>query len=144
MTRLRQAKIDGIAATIAPLTVDDPTGDGDILVLGWGSTYGPVAAAVRLARIAGAKVAQAHLRHLNPFPANTGDVLRRYRRVIVPEMNLGQLALLLRARYLVDVQSHTAVRGLPFQASELADVIADAARDVVPDRLPESMKELAK
>jgi 2-oxoglutarate ferredoxin oxidoreductase subunit alpha len=140
MTRLRQAKIDGIADSIAPLRVDDPTDDADVLVLGWGSTYGPIAAGVRLARIAGAKVAQAHLRHLNPFPANTGDVLRGYRRVIVPEMNLGQLALLLRAKYLVDIQSYTAVRGLPFQASELADVIADAARVSV----PESLKEMAK
>ncbi|GAA6524926.1 2-oxoacid:acceptor oxidoreductase subunit alpha [Intrasporangium sp. DVR] len=140
MTRLRQAKIDGIADSIPPLLVDDPTGDAELLVLGWGSTYGPIAAGVRLARAIGTPVAHAHLRHLNPFPANTGEVLRRYRRVIVPEMNLGQLAMLLRATYLVDIQSHTAVRGLPFQASEIADVIAQAARTSV----PESMKEMAK
>jgi 2-oxoglutarate ferredoxin oxidoreductase subunit alpha len=71
-------------------------------------------------------VAQAHPRHLNPYPANTGEVLRRYERVIGPEMNLGQLAMLLRAKYLVDIESHTSVRGLPFQAGELADVIATA------------------
>ena len=76
-----------------------------MLVLGWGSTYGPIAAAARSVRNAGAAVAQAHLRHLNPFPANTGEVLRRYDRVLVPEMNLGQLALLLRAKYLVDVHA---------------------------------------
>jgi 2-oxoglutarate ferredoxin oxidoreductase subunit alpha len=130
MTRLRRAKIDGIADTIAPLEVEDPTGDAQVLVLGWGSTYGPIAAAVRLARNTGTRVAQAHLRHLNPFPANTGEVLRRYERVIVPEMNLGQLALLLRATYLVDVESHTAVRGLPFPATELADVITTAVAAV--------------
>ncbi len=126
MTRLRQAKIDGIADTIPELAVDDPSGDADVLVLGWGSTYGPIAAAVRRARSRGGRVAQAHLRHLNPFPANTGEVLRAYEHVIVPEMNLGQLALLLRAKYLVDIESHTSVRGLPFQAGELADVIATA------------------
>ena len=116
MVRLRQAKVDGIADTIPPLEVDDPTGDAEVLVLGWGSTYGPIAAAARLVRSTGTPVAQAHLRHLNPFPANTGEVLRRYRRVLVPEMNLGQLALLLRAKYLVDVQGYNQVRGLPFTA----------------------------
>jgi 2-oxoglutarate ferredoxin oxidoreductase subunit alpha len=105
------------------MQVDDPTGDARVLVLGWGSTYGPIAAATRLVRATGAKVARAHLRHLNPFPADLGEVLRRYDRVVLPEMNLGQLALLLRGRYLVDVRSHTAVRGLPFQAGELAQVI---------------------
>lgn len=121
MTRLRQAKVDGIE--VPPLEVDDPTGDARVLVLGWGSTYGPVAAGVRAVRNAGHAVARAHLRHLNPFPPDLGDVLRRYDRVVVPEMNLGQLALLLRGRYLVDVRSHTSVRGLPFTTVELADVI---------------------
>jgi len=130
MTRLRQAKIDGIADTIPDLQVDDPTGDAEVLVLGWGSTYGPIAAAARLVRNTGTPVARAHLRHLNPFPANTGQVLRRYRRVVVPEMNLGQLSLLLRAKYLVDVQSHTQVRGLPFTATNLADVLHQAAGQV--------------
>ena len=122
MTRLRAAKIDGIAATVDPLEVEDPDGDAEVLVLGWGSTYGPIAAAARSLRAQGRPVAQAHLRHLNPFPTNTGDVLTRYRHVIVPEMNLGQLSMLLRARYLVDVQSHTSVRGLPFSAADLEDV----------------------
>ncbi|MEO7069199.1 MAG: 2-oxoacid:acceptor oxidoreductase subunit alpha, partial [Nostocoides sp.] len=109
MTRLRAAKIAGIAKTIAPLAVDDPSGEAEVLVLGWGSTYGPIAAAVRAVRNTGAKVASAHLRHLNPLPANTGDVLRAYQRVVVPEMNTGQLAFLLRAAYLVDIHSHTSV-----------------------------------
>ena len=129
MTRLRAGKVEGIASTIGDLEVDDPSGDADVLVLGWGSTYGPIAAAVRSVRNTGAKVARAHLRHLNPFPANTGDVLRRYRTVLVPEMNMGQLALLLRGRYLVDVQSFTQVRGLPFTTIELADAIV-AAQEV--------------
>jgi 2-oxoglutarate/2-oxoacid ferredoxin oxidoreductase subunit alpha len=121
MVRLRQAKIDRIADTIAPLQVDDPRGRARVLVLGWGSTYGPIAAAIRLVRGTGVEIAQAHLRHLNPFPSNLGDVLRSYDRVVVPEMNLGQLALLLRARYLVDVQSISSVRGLPFSAAHLAE-----------------------
>ena len=129
MTRLRAGKVQGIAATIGDLEVDDPSGEAEILVLGWGSTYGPIAAAVRSVRNTGAKVARAHLRHLNPFPANTGDVLRGYRRVLVPEMNMGQLAMLLRARYLVDVQSFTQVRGLPFTTVELADAIVGVAQE---------------
>jgi 2-oxoglutarate ferredoxin oxidoreductase subunit alpha len=129
MTRLRAGKVERIAESIGDLEVDDPSGDADVLVLGWGSTYGPIAAAVRSVRNTGAKVAQAHLRHLNPFPANTGEVLRRYDRVLVPEMNMGQLALLLRAKYLVDVHSFTQVRGLPFTTVELADAIVSLLED---------------
>lgn len=128
MTRLRAAKVEGIAATTGNLEVDDPSGEAEVLVLGWGSTYGPIAAAVRSVRNTGAKVARAHLRNLNPFPANTGEVLRGYRTVLVPEMNMGQLALLLRGKYLVDVQSLTQVRGLPFTTVELADAIAALAQ----------------
>jgi 2-oxoglutarate/2-oxoacid ferredoxin oxidoreductase subunit alpha len=125
MVRLRQAKIDGIAADIPPLEVDDPDGDAKVLVLGWGSTYGSIGAAVRRVRVAGGSVAQAHLRHLSPFPANLGEVLSSYDKVLVPEINLGQLALLLRGRYLADVISYNRVRGLPFRAAELAGVIED-------------------
>jgi 2-oxoglutarate/2-oxoacid ferredoxin oxidoreductase subunit alpha len=125
MVRLRQAKIDGIAADIGPLTVDDPDGDARVLVLGWGSTFGSIGAAARRVRLAGGKVAQAHLRHLSPFPANLGDVLAAYDKVLVPEINLGQLAMLLRARFLTDVISYNRVRGLPFRAAELAAVIQD-------------------
>jgi 2-oxoglutarate/2-oxoacid ferredoxin oxidoreductase subunit alpha len=125
MVRLRQAKIDGIAADIGPLVVDDPDGQAKVLVLGWGSTYGSIGAAVRRIRVAGGSVAQAHLRHLSPFPANLGDVLSAYDKVLVPEINLGQLALLLRGRFLVDVISYNRVRGLPFRAAELAEVIQD-------------------
>ncbi len=125
MVRLRQAKIDGIAADLPPLEVDDPDGAARVLVLGWGSTFGSIGAATRRARKAGHSVAQAHLRHLNPFPPNLADVLRRYDKVLVPEINLGQLALLLRGRFLVDVISYNQVRGLPFRAAELAGVIED-------------------
>jgi 2-oxoglutarate ferredoxin oxidoreductase subunit alpha len=122
MVRTRQAKIDGIAASIPRLEVDDPSG-AEVLVLGWGSTYGPIGAAVRELRNAGHQVAQAHLRHLNPFPSNLGEVLARYDKVVVPEMNLGQLGMLLRAKFLVDVISVTQIRGMPFRASELAEML---------------------
>jgi 2-oxoglutarate ferredoxin oxidoreductase subunit alpha len=125
MVRLRQAKIDGIAGDIPPLSVDDPTGQAKVLVLGWGSTYGAITAAVRRVRKAGGEIAQTHLRHLNPFPANIAEVLRSYDKVVVPEINLGQLALLLRGKFLVDVISYNRVRGLPFKAEELAGVIQD-------------------
>ncbi len=130
MVRLRPAKIDGIAADIPPLEVDDPDGDARVLVLGWGSTYGSIGAAARRVRLAGGSVAQAHLRHLSPFPANLGDVLLGYDKVLVPEINLGQLALLLRGRYLTDVISYNRVRGLPFRAAELAGVIQDVIANV--------------
>jgi 2-oxoglutarate ferredoxin oxidoreductase subunit alpha len=130
MVRLRQAKIDGIAADIGPLQVDDPDGKARVLALGWGSTFGSIGAAVRRVRVAGGSVAQAHLRHLSPFPANLGDVLGSYDRVLVPEINLGQLALLLRGRFLVDVISYNRVRGLPFRAAELAEVIQDVISNV--------------
>jgi 2-oxoglutarate ferredoxin oxidoreductase subunit alpha len=123
MTRLRARKIEGIAADIPELEVDDETGDAELLVIGWGSTYGPIGAAVRRAHERGVKVARAHLHHLNPFPRNTEEVVKRYPKVVVPEMNLGQLALLLRAEFLVDVVSYTKVRGRPLTAAELEEAI---------------------
>jgi 2-oxoglutarate ferredoxin oxidoreductase subunit alpha len=127
MVRTRQAKIDGIK--VPDVEVDDPGGESRTLVLGWGSTYGPITAAVRRIRRGGGTIAQAHLRHLNPFPANLGEVLRAYERVIVPEMNLGQLAHLLRAKYLVEALSYTQVTGLPFKAEQLARAIAELGAD---------------
>ena len=123
MVRTRQAKVDGIARSIPPLEVDDPSGEARVLALGWGSTYGPIGAAARRVRRAGYPVAQAHLRHLNPFPANLGEVLARYDRVVIPEMNLGQLAQLVRSRFLVDAISFTQVRGMPFLSTELGDML---------------------
>ncbi len=125
MVRARQAKVDAVAATIPPLAVDDPTGDAEVLVLGWGSTHGPIGAACGIIRAEGGRVARAHLRHIHPFPANTGEVLRRYERVLIPEMNLGQLNLLIRGKYLVDTTGYNQVRGLPFRATDLADKIRE-------------------
>ncbi len=130
MVRLRQAKVNGVASGLGPLEVDDPDGQAKVLVLGWGSTFGSIGAAVRRVRLAGGSVAQAHLRHLSPFPANLGDVLASYDKVLVPEINLGQLALVLRGRYLTDVISYNRVRGLPFRAAELAGVIQDVIENV--------------
>ncbi|WP_203337244.1 2-oxoacid:acceptor oxidoreductase subunit alpha [Nocardioides limicola] len=129
MVRTRQAKIDRIADSLPPLEVDDPSGQAKVLVIGWGSTYGPIGAGCRRVRKAGFHVAQAHLRHLNPFPKDLGDVLRRYDKVLVPEMNLGQLSLLLRAKYLVDAIGYNEVRGLPLKAAVLAEVIGGLVAD---------------
>ena len=123
MVRLRAAKIDGIARDIPPVEVDDEAGDAELLVLGWGSTYGAIVAAVRRARARGHRVAHAHLVHLHPFPENLGEVLARYRRVLVPEMNLGQLSRLVRAEYLVDARSLSKVQGVPFRAREIEAAI---------------------
>ena len=122
MVRLRAQKVAGIAADIPELHVDDPDG-ASLLVLGWGGTYGPITAAVRRVRNGGGKVAQAHLTHLNPFPRNTGDILGAYDRVLVPEMNLGQLLKLVRAEFLVDAVGYNRVRGIPLRASELAEAM---------------------
>jgi 2-oxoglutarate/2-oxoacid ferredoxin oxidoreductase subunit alpha len=141
MVRTRQAKVDAIAKSLPPTEIDDPgheTGQGArTLVVGWGSTYGPIGAAVRRVRRDGLKVAQVHLRHLNPLPGDLGDILHHYDRVVVPEMNLGQLALLLRAKYLVDARSHTQVSGMPFKAAALADVLRGHLADVDADGFPE-------
>ena len=125
MVRTRQAKVDRIADSLPPLVVDDPSGEAKVLVLGWGSTYGPIGAGVRRVRKAGFNVAQVHLRHLNPFPKDLGEILARYDKVLVPEMNLGQLSMLLRARYLVDAIGYNHVRGLPLKAAELAGAIGE-------------------
>jgi 2-oxoglutarate ferredoxin oxidoreductase subunit alpha len=100
--------------------------DASLLVIGWGSTWGAIGTAVERVRAAGHKVARAHLMHLNPFPANLGEVLRSYDKVLVPEMNLGQLSRLLRAEYLVDAQSITKIMGQPFTAAELVEHIKGA------------------
>jgi 2-oxoglutarate ferredoxin oxidoreductase subunit alpha len=124
MTRLRAAKVAGIDRDIPPVEVDTDEG-AEVLVLGWGSTYGSIAAAVRRVRARGLKVAQAHLVHLNPFPRNLGEVVGRYREVLVPEMNLGQLSLLIRGRYLVDAKSVNKVKGLPFKAAEIEEALLE-------------------
>jgi len=120
MTQLRAQKVAGIRVGDQP--VDHQEG-ADVLVLSWGGTFGPVHAGVRRVRAGGGKVAHAHLRWLNPFPANLGDVLRSYERILIPEMNLGQLLQLVRARYLVDAVGYNRVTGKPFKAGDVADAV---------------------
>jgi 2-oxoglutarate ferredoxin oxidoreductase subunit alpha len=126
MTQLRNEKVANIANDIPDLQVYGPA-SGDLLILGWGSTYGAIRSAVERLQGAGLKVAHAHLRHLNPFPRNTGDALGSFHKVLIPEVNLGQLRLLIRGRYLVDAIGLNRVRGKPFRISE----IEEAARVVL-------------
>jgi 2-oxoglutarate ferredoxin oxidoreductase subunit alpha len=127
------AKVAGIGADIPLVSVDDPAalddaasdGPTEVLVLGWGSTYGAIQAAARRVRARGQAVAHAHLRHLNPFPPNLGEVLRAYPKVLVPEMNLGQLIKLVRAEFLVDAKGLNKVMGQPFRAAEIERAILD-------------------
>lgn len=120
MINLRQAKVDGIADSLPPQKVSGPD-SGRLLVVSWGGTYGAVSTAVAEAQARGRSVAHVHLRYLNPLPKNLGEILRRFERVLVPELNLGQLRLLLRAKYLVDVQGYNKVKGQPFLVTELAE-----------------------
>ncbi|SIR30511.1 2-oxoacid:acceptor oxidoreductase subunit alpha [Micromonospora avicenniae] len=127
MVRIRQERIDAIP--VPDVDVEDPDGDARVLVLGWGSTYGPIGAACRALRERGLPIAQAHLRHLAPLPANLGEVLAQYDKVVVPEMNLGQLARLVRARYLVDAVPFNQVSGLPFTAATLENMLEDVVKN---------------
>jgi 2-oxoglutarate/2-oxoacid ferredoxin oxidoreductase subunit alpha len=124
MTRLRADRIAGIAEDIGELEVDDEDG-AEMLVLGWGSTFGAIKGAVRRVRRRGRKVARAHLYHLNPLPGNTGEVVKRYPKVLIPETNTGQLSKIIRAEYLVDAESYAKVEGLPIFAEELDDAIME-------------------
>ncbi len=118
MVNIRAAKVAGIVRDIPPLEVDGPA-NGKLLVLSWGGTYGSCATAVGQVQARGGSVAHAHLRHLNPFPGNLGDVLKRYEKVLIPELNLGQLRLLIRGQFLVDAVGYNKVQGKPFTVSEL-------------------------
>jgi 2-oxoglutarate/2-oxoacid ferredoxin oxidoreductase subunit alpha len=129
MSRVRAAKIAGIANDIPHVEVDDPDGTAELLVLGWGSTYGAIQAAIRRVRAQGRPVAHAHLRHLNPFPLNLGEVLASYRKILVPEMNFGQLVKLVRAEYLVDAKPLSKMKGKPFRAEEIESAILDLLLD---------------
>jgi 2-oxoglutarate/2-oxoacid ferredoxin oxidoreductase subunit alpha len=121
MVRTRAARIEAI--DVPDIEVDDPDGDATVLVLGWGSTYGPIGAACRTLRQRGIPVAQAQLRYLNPMPRNLGAVLKSYDKVVVPEMNLGQLASIIRSKFLIDVIGYNQVRGLPFTSAELETML---------------------
>jgi 2-oxoglutarate/2-oxoacid ferredoxin oxidoreductase subunit alpha len=130
MVNVRAAKVAGIANDIPPLLVEGPV-VGDLLLVGWGSTYGAIAQACEQARAQGISVAHLHLRHLNPLPADLEEVLRCYRAVLVPELNLGQLSRLLRERYLIDAQSLAKVQGKPFKVSEILDRILELCKGEV-------------
>jgi 2-oxoglutarate ferredoxin oxidoreductase subunit alpha len=127
MVRTRAARIEAIE--VPDVEVEDPDGDARVLVLGWGSTYGPIGAAARALRHRGQPIAQAHLRHLNPMPRNLGEVLARYDKVVIPEMNLGQLAHVIRSRYLVDAIAYNQVRGLPFTSTELETMLEEVVKN---------------
>lgn len=128
MVRLRSEKVARVVADVPPLEVDGAD-SGDLLVLGWGSTLGAITAAVAEAREAGLMVSRAHIRHMNPLPANLGDVLRRFKRVLLPELNLGQLSTLLRARFLIDIQPLTKVAGQPFRVAEIREAIENILKE---------------
>jgi 2-oxoglutarate ferredoxin oxidoreductase subunit alpha len=124
MTRLRADKVARIANDIPDMEVDEDEG-AEVLVLGWGSTYGTIIAASRRLRARRRKIARAHLTHLNPFPKNLGEVVKRYRKVVIPEINMGQLSKLIRAEFLVDAIGYNQVRGLPFRAAELEEALLE-------------------
>lgn len=129
MVRIRAEKIAGIASHIPPVEVTGDVDDAELLVVGWGSTWGAIDGAASRVRQRGHRIAHAHLMHLNPFPPNLGEVVRRYPRILVPELNLGQLTRLLRAEFLVDARAATKVRGLPFTAAELEQEMVDHLKD---------------
>ena len=103
---------------------------GDLLILGWGSTYGSIRSATERLRERGKRVSHAHLRYLNPLPDDLGEILRGFTRVLLPELNLGQLRMLLRAKYLVDIQGINQVRGMPFKSTELVEAISEAVKSL--------------
>jgi 2-oxoglutarate ferredoxin oxidoreductase subunit alpha len=129
MVHLRAEKVAGIAGDIPPAEVVGDAADAEVLLVGWGSTWGAINGAMERVQARGRKVAHVHLTHLNPFPANLGEILHRYPKVVVPEMNLGQLSRLLRAEFLVDARAVTKVQGLPFTAGELETEILGALDD---------------
>jgi len=127
MVRLRAAKVAGVVQDIPDVV---PAGDpqGDVVIVGWGSTYGSITAALHALRAKGHKVGHVHLRHLNPMPKNVGEVLKRYKKVLVPEINLGQLAFILRGTYLVDAISFSKVEGKPFKQSEIENKVLEVMK----------------
>ena len=120
MTKLRAEKVDRIADSIPPTQLHGET-EGDLLVIGWGGTYGAITSAVKAMQAEGFSVSSLHLRHLNPLPKDLGDIISKFKKVIVPELNLGQLSMILRAKFLVDAIPLTKVQGKPFKVSELRD-----------------------
>ena len=129
MVRLRAAKVAAVVQDV-PDAVPAGDPDGDLLLVGWGSTYGPITAALRAQRAKGRRIGHVHLRHLNPLPKNLGEVLKRYRKVVVPEMNMGQLLWVLRAKYLVDAEGLNKIQGKPFKQSEVEGKIEQVLGEI--------------
>ena len=123
MVKIRQEKVDKIANNIPLQTIDNGPEDGDLLVLGWGSTYGVIKTAVGELLKEGYSVAHAHLRYLRPFPRNLGEILSRYKKVLIPEINNGQLIKIIRAEYLVDAKAYNKIMGVPITKSEIIEAI---------------------
>ncbi len=129
MVRLRAAKVAAVVQDVPDVVpAGDP--DGDLLLVGWGSTYGPITAALGAQRAKGRRIGHVHLRHLNPLPKNLGEVLKRYRKVVVPEMNMGQLLWVLRAKYLVDAEGLNKIQGKPFKQSEVEGKIEQVLGEI--------------
>lgn len=124
MVHIRAQKVANAAKLLPPQEVEGPA-SGDLLVLSWGGTYGACLTAVQRAQAAGKSVAHAHLRYMNPFPSNLGEILGRYKKVLIPELNMGQLRMLIRSRYLVDAEGYNKIKGKPFTVSELFDKICE-------------------
>lgn len=127
MIHLRAAKIAGIAKELPEIVVDDP-GGADLLIIGWGSTYGAIISAVERVRLRGVKIAQAHIRYLNPFASNLGDVLRSYKKILLPELNTGQLCLILQGQFRVEIESYSKVQGKPFRIDEIENKINEVLK----------------
>jgi 2-oxoglutarate ferredoxin oxidoreductase subunit alpha len=124
MVRLRAAKVEAVANDI-PDVVPEGDPDGELLIVAWGSTHGPITAGLQAQRAKGRRIGHVHLRHLNPLPTNLGDVIKRYKKVLVPEMNMGQLVMVLRAKYLVDAHGFNKIQGKPFKTSEIEQKIEE-------------------
>ena len=135
MVRLRAAKVESVANDIPPIVVEGDE-SGDLLIIAWGSTHGPITAALNAQREKGRKVGHVHLRYLNPLPRDLGEIISRYKKVLVPEMNMGQLLMILRAKYLVDAQGYNKIQGKPFKTSEIEQKIEEML-DLVPSVLSE-------
>ncbi len=135
MVRLRAAKVESVANDIPPIVVEGDE-SGDLLIIAWGSTHGPITAALNAQREKGRKVGHVHLRYLNPLPRDLGEIISRYKKVLVPEMNMGQLLMILRAKYLVDAQGYNKIQGKPFKTSEIEQKI-EQMLDLVPSVLSE-------
>jgi len=135
MVRLRAAKVESVANDIPPIVVEGDE-SGDLLIIAWGSTHGPITAALNAQREKGRKVGHVHLRYLNPLPRDLGEIIKRYKKVLVPEMNMGQLLMILRAKYLVDAQGYNKIQGKPFKTSEIEQKI-EQMLDLVPSVLSE-------